>query len=61
MGEDGAMDITKIIPTMGALQTITFGDKRAVTMNVDMKEADFGGKLKGYEAHIVAAFFPKCE
>ena len=61
MGEDGAVDVAKIVPTMFALETITFGDKTAVTMNVGMKEADFGGMLEGYEAQIVAAFLPKCQ
>ena len=41
--------------------TVTFGDKQAVTMTVTMAEADFSGKLYGYEAQIVAAFLPKCQ
>ena len=49
------------VPTIRAMATITFGDKQAVTMTTTMTEADFSGKLKGYEAHIVAAFLPKCQ
>jgi hypothetical protein len=29
-------------------------------MSTEMTEANFSGKLKFYEAHIVAAFLPKC-
>ena len=49
--------------TKGALETITFGDKQAVTMKADMTEADFSGKQLGaYSgAIIVAAFLPKCQ
>ena len=57
----GIIAISDAIPTMGAMATITFGDKQAVTMTTTMTEADFSGKLKGYEAHIVAAFLPKCQ
>ena len=50
------------IPAMGALETITFGDKQAVTMKADMIEADFSGKeLRASGAIIVAAFLPKCQ
>ena len=45
----------------GALTSLTFGDKLAVTMTATMAEADFSGKLNGYEAQIVAAFLPKCQ
>jgi hypothetical protein len=40
--------------------TLTFGDEQPVTMTTDMTEANFSGKLEYYEAHIVAAFLPKC-
>ena len=44
-----------------ALETITFGDEEAVTMNADMTEADFNGKdLSISGAMVVAAFLPKC-
>jgi hypothetical protein len=39
---------------------LTFGDKQVVTMTTEMTEANFSGKLKSYEAQIVAAFLPKC-
>jgi hypothetical protein len=42
------------------LSKLTFGDKLAVSMSTDMKEADFRGKLKPYEGLLVAAFLPKC-
>ena len=43
------------------MATITFGDKQAVTMTTTMTEADFSGKLEGYDGNIVAAFLPKCQ
>ena len=55
-----SMPMLSLLPS-GALATITFGDKQAVTMTTTMTEADFSGKLKGYEAQIVAAFLPKCQ
>ena len=60
LGADGAMVVSHYIHNNGALATITLGDKQAVTMTTTMTEADFSGKIKGYEAHIVAAFLPKC-
>jgi hypothetical protein len=42
------------------MSELTFGDKEVVTMTIDMTEADFSGKLYPWEAHIVAAFLPKC-
>jgi hypothetical protein len=45
---------------MGALTKLTFGEKQVVTMTTMMTEANFGGKLKSYEAQIVAAFLTKC-
>jgi hypothetical protein len=45
---------------MAALTKLTFGDNQVVTMTTEMTEANFGGKLKYYEAQIVAAFLPKC-
>ena len=54
--------IAETIPTMGALETITFGDKQAVTMKADMTAADLSGKELGASgAIIVAAFLPKCQ
>ena len=58
----GVLAICDAIPTMGALETITFGDKQAVTMQTIMTEADFSGKELGASgAMIVAAFLPKCQ
>ena len=46
----------------GALETITFGDKQAVTMKADMTEADLSGKQLGASGAIIAAaFLPKCQ
>ena len=57
----GVIAIGDAIPTMGALEAITFGDKQAVTMKVDMTEADLNGKQLGASGAIVAAaFLPKC-
>ena len=50
------------VPTIRALETITFGDKKAVTMKTSMTEADFSGKELGASgAIIVAAFLLKCQ
>ena len=44
------------------LETITFGDKEAVTMKADMTEADFSGRyLQASGAIMLAAFLPKCQ
>jgi hypothetical protein len=58
--DDGARHIAAAIPTMGAMSKLTFGDKQVVTMTIEMTEANFSGKLKSYEARIVAAFLLKC-
>ena len=56
------MDVLLIAPAIRALETITFGDRQAVTMNTSMSEADFSGKqLYISGAIIVAAFLPKCQ
>ena len=58
----GVIAISNAIPTMGALETITFGDEQAATMKTDMTEADLSGKQLGASgAIIVAAFLPKCQ
>ena len=50
------------VPTIRALETITFGDEQAATMKADMTEADLSGKKLGVSgAIIVAAFLPKCQ
>jgi hypothetical protein len=56
----GIIAIADAIPDMGSISTLTFGDKQAVTMTTEMTEANFSGKLCSFEAHIVAAFLPKC-
>jgi hypothetical protein len=56
----GVVALANAIPDMGAISTLTFGDKQAVTMTTEKTEANFSGKLKSYEAQIVAAFLPKC-
>jgi hypothetical protein len=53
-------EVTTIKKDKGALVKLTFGDKQVVTMTTEMTEANFSGKLKSYEAQIVAAFLPKC-
>ena len=58
----GVIGISNAIPTMGALTTITFGDKQAVTMKADMTEVDFSGKELGVSGcAIVTAFLSKCQ
>jgi hypothetical protein len=42
------------------MSKLTFGDKQVVTMTTEMTEANFSGKLRSYEAEIIAAFLPKC-
>jgi hypothetical protein len=46
----------------GAMSKLTFGDKQGqvLALTTEMTEANFSGKLKSYEALIVAAFLPKC-
>jgi hypothetical protein len=59
----GAGDAIMLVPDIidnGALTKLTFGDQQVVTMTTEMTEADFSGKLRAYEAQIVAAFLPKC-
>jgi hypothetical protein len=58
----GVITLADVIPDMGALTTLMFGDNQPVTMTTEMTEANFGGKLmfESYEAQIVAAFLPKC-
>jgi hypothetical protein len=60
MGKIGAIVLKNVIPGMGVLTKLAFGDTQVVTMTTKMTEANFGGKLKSYEALIVAAFLPKC-
>ena len=61
----GVIAISDAIPTMGAMTTITFGDKQAVTMKADMTEVDLSGKRLGEQGAsgviIAAAFLPKCQ
>jgi hypothetical protein len=60
---EGLIAVTNAIKDMGALTKLAFGDKHVVTimtMTTAMTEANFSGRLKSYEAHIVAAFLPKC-
>ena len=58
----GVIAIGNTIPTMGAMTTITFGDKEAITMKADMTEADLSSKSLGAPgAMIVAAFLLKCQ
>ena len=62
MSADDAAVLADELPAKGALETITFGDYQAVTMNTSMTEADFSGKeLYTSGAVIVAAFLPKCQ
>ena len=50
-----------LLSSIRMLETITFGNKEAVTMKVDMANADFSGKSLGTAgAMIVAAFLSKC-
>jgi hypothetical protein len=56
----GFIVLADVIKDMGALLSFTFGDKQAVTMTTVMTDANFSGKLKSFEAQLVAAFLPKC-
>ena len=59
---EGVIALADAIKNNGALETITFGDYKAVTMNTSMTKADFSGKeLYTSGAIIVAAFLPKCQ
>ena len=58
----GVIAIGDAIPTIGAMTTITFGDKQAVTMMADMTKADLSGNELGASGAIIAAaFLPKCQ
>jgi hypothetical protein len=60
-GPLGIIALANAIPDMGAMSKLTFGDEQPViTLTTEMTEANFSGKLKFYEAQIVAAFLPKC-
>ena len=62
LGVEGALVISRYLENNGALETITFGDEKAVTMEINMTEADLSGKELGASgAIIVAAFVPKCQ
>jgi hypothetical protein len=56
----GVIAVASAVKDMGALTKLMFGDKQVATMTTEMTEANFSGKLKSYEAQIVAAFLPKC-
>jgi hypothetical protein len=60
LGAEGAEKIAIFIKDNGAMSSFTFGVMLAVTMTTAMLEANFSGKLRSYEAQIVAAFLPKC-
>jgi hypothetical protein len=60
LARTGITALANAIPDMGALTKLMFGDEQPVTMTTEMTEANFSGKLKSYEAQIVAAFLPKC-
>jgi hypothetical protein len=59
-GVEGVKAVTQYISDNGKLSSCTFGDEQAMTMTTMMTDANFSGKLKSYEAHIVAAFLTKC-
>jgi hypothetical protein len=62
LGMEGALVVAEYLRNNGAMLKLTFGEKQAgtMTMTTNMTEANFSGKLKSYEAQIVAAFLPKC-
>ena len=64
-GIDGpgfAKGVADGVKTNGAMTTITFGDKQAVTMKAGMTKADLSGKqLDASGAIVAAAFLPKCQ
>ena len=58
----GAIALADAIKNNGALTSISFGDKQAVTMKADMAEANLSGKeLCASGAIVAAAFLPKCQ
>jgi hypothetical protein len=59
-GAGDAIMLAAEIVDNGVLTKLMFGDQQPVTMTTAMTEANFSGKLKSYEAQIVAAFLPKC-
>ena len=62
LGVEGAIVIRRYLENNGSLESITFGDKQAVTMKTIMTEADFSSKQLGASgAIIVAAFLSKCQ
>ena len=62
MGTEDAKVVALELQYNGALESITFGDKQAVTMKTDMTAADFSNKELGASgAIIVAAFLPECQ
>jgi hypothetical protein len=60
LGNGCGVLVANEISDMGALTKLMFGDKLVVTMTTEMTEVNFSGKLRPYEAQIVAAFLPKC-
>ena len=57
----GVSTLADAIPTMGALETLTFGGIQMVTMKTGMTDANFRGKhLRASGAIVLAAFLPKC-
>ena len=61
-GPGFAKELAAGLGANGALETITFGEKQAVTMKAIMTEADFSNKQLGASgAIIVATFLPKCQ
>jgi hypothetical protein len=60
LGAEGAIMLAPEIADNGAMSKLTFGDKQVVTMTSEMPEANFSGKLRSFDARIVAAFLPKC-
>jgi hypothetical protein len=59
-GAEGAKVVAQYASDNSVLAKLTFCDMQVVTMTTEITEANFSGKLRSYEARIVAAFLPKC-
>ena len=60
IGSLGAVVIANALSSNKVLETITFGDEKAVTMKAEMTALDVRDKSLGACAMILAAFLPKC-
>ena len=55
----GLIQLADVLKDNGALASMTFGDKKAVTINTTMTEADFSGAKLGVSGAIILAAWLK--